>query len=67
MNPQSTILSVTEGNKPKSFDVWDWVLTMDGKIVQINHDDMQDLTYEQIARYATTDEIAEAKKKLKKS
>ncbi len=62
---KSETVTLNYMKKPKSFNVWDWVLTMDGRIFQINHDDMQDLTYEQIARYATTDEIALAKRNTK--
>ena len=41
----------------QDLEVWDWVITKEGKTVQINHDDMTDLNAEDIARFATLDEI----------
>lgn len=47
--------------------VWDWIITKDGRIIQVIHDDMQDLKYEDILRHATNEEIIKAggKPKLK--
>lgn len=38
-------------------NVWDWVVTKDGRIVQIDSDDMQGLHYEDIERHASEEEI----------
>lgn len=39
------------------YDVWDWVVTHDGDIIQIDSDDMNNLAYEQISRHAFIHEI----------
>lgn len=49
--------------KPKSFNVWDWIVTKKGEVIQINHDDMMDLKYEDIKRSATPQEIKNQKRK----
>jgi hypothetical protein len=38
-------------------DVWDWVILKDGRTIQITHDDMLDVSYEQIKRLASKNEI----------
>lgn len=38
-------------------NVWDWVVTKEGKIMQIDSDDMQDLKHEDILRLATKEEM----------
>jgi len=40
-------------------DVWDWVVTKGGKVVQITADDMPELPYEDIKRKATVEDMAE--------
>lgn len=45
----------------KNMDVWDWVVTKGGKIRQITNDDMNDLHYSEITRFANNDEIIRAK------
>jgi len=42
-------------------ELWDWVLTKEGEIVQIDSDDMHGLPYEKIERLATKEEIQTAK------
>lgn len=44
-----------------NMEVWDWIVTKDGTVRQITHDDMPDLKASQIARYATEEEIKKAK------
>ena len=53
--------------KPKSFEVWDWIVTKKGVVRQITHDDMQDLKYEDIGRKATPQEIKNQKRINKNS
>ncbi len=43
-------------------DVWDWVVTKSGQVRQITDDNMHNLHYTEIARFATQDEIFEATK-----
>jgi len=38
-------------------NVWDWVVTKDGQIVQIDSDDMHGLPHEKIERLANEEEI----------
>ena len=38
-------------------NVWDWVITNNGKLRQITSDDMQDLKYEDIKRLANKKEL----------
>lgn len=38
-------------------NLWDWVVTKDGEIVQIDSDDMHGLPYEKIDRLANEEEI----------
>ena len=45
-------------------DVWDWVVTKSGKVVQITSDDMPELPYEEIERKATVQDMAELFKSL---
>ena len=40
-----------------SVDVWDWVVTKGGKVVQITADDMPELPYEEIKRKATVKDM----------
>ena len=49
--------AVSEGEI--SVDVWDWVVTKGGKVVQITNDDMSELPYEEIERKATTRDVVE--------
>lgn len=52
---------VREGHKLNGeYDIWDWVVTKDGRLVQIDGDEMADLTHEDIERHATIDEMIEA-------
>lgn len=41
----------------KNMEVSDWIVTHDGEVRQIIHDDMNDLKYEDIARFATRKEV----------
>jgi hypothetical protein len=51
--------------KELKVDVWDWIVTKDGDVRQITHDDMQDLKYEDIKRKATLKEIKKWKQTQK--
>lgn len=46
----------------KNMNIWDWVVTHSGVVRQIIHDDMDDLSYEEISRYATPNEVNIIKK-----
>lgn len=49
---------IFESKKVKGvYNLWDWVINIDGKVVQIIHDDMMELPYEKIVRHATDFEI----------
>lgn len=50
--------------KPKSFEVWDWIVTHKNEVRQITHDEMNDLKYENIKRRAMPKEIKIAKAKI---
>jgi hypothetical protein len=54
-----SIPKATEEVESLSVDVWDWIVTKGGKIVQITSDDMPELPYEEIVRKATVEDIAE--------
>lgn len=41
----------------ENVNVWDWVVTHDGRVKQVTHDDMPDLHYSQIKRFATIEEV----------
>ena len=41
----------------QNMDVWDWVVTHDGQVRQIEHDDQMGLPGEAIARFATLEEV----------
>lgn len=41
--------------------LWSWVVTKDGRTVQVTHDDMSDLKHEDILRAATKDEVDKIK------
>ncbi len=41
----------------QDMDVWDWVVTKDNEVRQIDHDDMQDLKGEDVLRFATVEEV----------
>lgn len=44
--------------KPQGkYDVWDWIVTKNGDVRQITHDDMMDLKYEDIERHAKIEEM----------
>ena len=43
--------------KELEVNVWDWIMTKDGVFLQITHDDMHDIKYEDIKRKATKEEI----------
>jgi hypothetical protein len=40
-----------------NLDVWDWIVTNDGRVMQITHDEMSNLSYTEIKRFATTGEV----------
>lgn len=44
----------------QGMDVWDWVVTKDNQVRQIDHDDMQDLKGEDVSRFATMEEVQNA-------
>lgn len=46
-------------------DVWDWIVTTSGDVRQITHDDMNDLHFSQIERFATEIEIENEKNTLR--
>lgn len=59
---ESTITAIHSLMTEEEFnvDVWDWVVTKGGGVIrQITNDDMPDLPYEEIARKATIEDVAE--------
>jgi len=61
-NPLAKVSIYNEEGYVDNLEVWDYVVTKKGKVLQITHDDMSNLTYQEIERHATLEEIEKFKK-----